>query len=173
MQVAVSSKRLSAAKIQDICFKLPSSKLVSSVFILFSGQSSYFLNLVWKRWRRQSWPSRCKGSSELQSPVNTIRWIFSTFSVLVFYPFDLPIFWKKLKQYCFKAAANVQCFVMGHLSREGYSLCTYVKNVYEVCMYMTVGTKPSMSVCYVCAYTLHMKYDCTAKTISMIYYIST
>lgn len=37
--------------------------------------------------------------------------------------------------------------------------CMYVKNVYEVYLYMNVGTKPSMSVCYICAYTLHMKYD--------------
>lgn len=35
----------------------------------------------------------------------------------------------------------------------------YVKNVNEVCLYMNVGTKPSMSVCYICAYTLHVKYD--------------
>lgn len=25
--------------------------------------------------------------------------------------------------------------------------CMYVKNVYRVCLYMNVGTKPSMSVC--------------------------
>lgn len=29
----------------------------------------------------------------------------------------------------------------------------YVKNVYEVCLYMNVGTKPTVSVCDICPYT--------------------